>query len=58
MPIDYSKYPDDWKTRIRPDILKRAGQTETEKAKCENCGVENYKTGSRDHTRKFWSFEE
>ena len=35
MPIDYSKYPNDWKTRIRPDILKRA------KDRCEFCLVEN-----------------
>lgn len=35
MPCDYSKYPVDWKTIIRPDILKRA------KNCCENCGVEN-----------------
>ena len=33
MPIDYSKYPPDWKERIRPEILKRA------KYKCENCGA-------------------
>ena len=37
MPIDYSKYPEDWLTRIRPDILKRADN------KCEQCGAENYK---------------
>jgi len=36
MPVDYSKYPKDWKSKIRPDILRRA------KNKCENCGVENY----------------
>lgn len=35
MPIDYSKYPPDWKTRIRPDILRRANN------RCELCGVEN-----------------
>lgn len=35
MPIDYKKYPDNWKTVIRPDILKRAGN------KCEFCGVPN-----------------
>lgn len=38
MPIDYKKYPKDWKTRIRPDILKRAEN------KCEMCGVENGKS--------------
>lgn len=35
MPIDYRKYPEDWKTRIRPDILRRANN------RCEICGVEN-----------------
>lgn len=37
MPIDYKKYPKDWKTKIRPDILNRS------KNCCEFCGVENYK---------------
>lgn len=35
MPIDYSKYPPNWKTEIVPRILKRAGN------KCEVCGLEN-----------------
>lgn len=35
MPCDYSKYPPNWKTEIRPRILKRAGN------KCEHCRVEN-----------------
>jgi len=35
MPIDYSKYPPNWKTEIVPRILKRAGN------KCEKCGLEN-----------------
>jgi hypothetical protein len=35
MPIDYSKYPDNWKTEIVPRILKRADN------KCESCGLEN-----------------
>ncbi len=37
MPIDYSKYPPNWKTEIVPAILKRANN------KCEFCGVENGK---------------
>jgi hypothetical protein len=37
MPCDYSKYPTDWKTVIRPAILKRSGDC------CENCGVRNHK---------------
>lgn len=35
MPIDYSKYPKDWK-EIRERILKRADN------KCECCGLENH----------------
>ena len=34
--IDYKKYPPNWKTEIRPRILKRA------KNSCECCGFENY----------------
>lgn len=36
MPIDYKKYPKNWKSEIRPRILKRAEN------KCECCGLENY----------------
>lgn len=35
MPIDYSKYPDNWHSEIRPRILKRANNC------CEFCGLEN-----------------
>lgn len=37
MPVDYSKYPDNWFTEIRPAILERAGDC------CEhpNCGLKN-----------------
>lgn len=45
MPIDYSKYPDNWKTEIRPKILRRAGGREDKPevgAKCEKCGKRNY----------------
>lgn len=35
MPIDYSKYPPNWKSEIRPRIIERAGN------KCEICGVPN-----------------
>ena len=35
-PCDYSKYHPDWKTVIRPDILKRANNC------CEICKVKNY----------------
>lgn len=37
MPIDYSKYPQNWKTEIRPAVLARA------KDCCETCGVPNCK---------------
>ena len=36
MPIDYSKYPANWKTEIRPAILARANH------RCEQCLVPNY----------------
>ena len=36
MPIDYLKYPKNWKTEIVPRILKRA------KNRCEICGLKNY----------------
>jgi DNA-directed RNA polymerase subunit M/transcription elongation factor TFIIS len=35
MPINYKDYPANWKTEIRPAILKRA------KNKCEMCGAPN-----------------
>ncbi len=45
MPCDYSKYPENWFTEIRPAVLERAGH------KCEWCDAENYKahpvTGSK-----------
>lgn len=43
-PENKGRYPKDWKTRIRPDILKRANN------RCEFCGIENYsirENGSR-----------
>ena len=35
MPIDYKKYPKNWKSEIVPFILER------EKNKCKFCGLEN-----------------
>ncbi|MEM7372798.1 MAG: hypothetical protein AAF587_29525 [Bacteroidota bacterium] len=49
MPIDYKKYPANWKTEIRPMILKWANNC------CEFCGVENGALGYRDINGKFWA---
>lgn len=38
MPIDYSKYPPNWLSEIRPRIMKRAGN------KCEFCGLKHGQT--------------
>jgi hypothetical protein len=38
MPIDYERYPPDWKTMIVPAILKRASNC------CEDCGLPNRTT--------------
>lgn len=38
MPIDYKKYPPNWRKEIVPRILKRANN------KCEKCGLENHST--------------
>ena len=45
MPIDYKKYPPNWKTEIRPRILERANH------KCEVCGLPNYCFVNK-HTRE------
>jgi len=50
MPIDYKKYPTDWKER-RERILKRA------KNKCEFCGTLNGDFGYRDKDGKFYSYK-
>lgn len=42
MPCDYSKYPPNWKTEIRPRILERADN------KCEWCGAPNGEWVVRD----------
>ena len=41
MPIDYKRYPPNWKTEIVPRIKER------EKHKCKKCGVKNYDVGYR-----------
>jgi len=40
MPIDYSKYPKNWKSEIVPRILERANH------KCEFCSIENKATAT------------
>lgn len=47
MPCDYSKYPPNFRTEIRPRILARAGN------KCERCGVPNYAEGYREKDGTF-----
>lgn len=36
MPVDYKRYPPNWKSEIRPRILARANN------RCEKCGVANH----------------
>ena len=38
MPCDYSKYPPNWRTEIRPAVLKRARNC------CQRCGLPNHST--------------
>jgi 5-methylcytosine-specific restriction endonuclease McrA len=64
MPIDYKKYPPNWKSEMRPRILKRAGN------RCEFCGAENHQphplTGSKvvltiahlDHDPQNWDVKD
>ena len=46
MPIDYKRYPSNWKD-LRKQVLERA------KNRCEHCGVKNYKIGYRDKQGNF-----
>lgn len=58
MPIDYKRYPKDWKTAIVPRIIERANDC------CEKCGVENraeltslgmwIRDGARYKYKRFW----
>ena len=41
MPIDYRKYPANWKSEIRPAILERDGNC------CKFCGIEDQLMGYR-----------
>lgn len=51
MPCDYSLYPPNWRTEIRPAILARAGN------RCEVCGAKNGDCGYRDSEGKWYSSE-
>lgn len=48
MPVDYSKYPLDWFSRIRPMILQRARHC------CEECRVPNYSIITRNDRQLIW----
>ncbi len=58
MPIDYARYPANWKSEIVPRILDRANQC------CEFCGIENgakatsiplrVQENGRYKIRRFW----
>jgi hypothetical protein len=48
MPIDYKKYPTNWRSEIRPDILKR------DEYCCKFCRVPNHSVGCRDSEGKFF----
>jgi len=47
MPIDYKNYPENWKSEIRPAILKRDNNC------CKFCGIENGAVGWRDYEGNF-----
>lgn len=52
MPIkNWSKYPQNWKSEIRPRILERDGNC------CKVCGVANYDIGYRDEKEKWHKIE-
>lgn len=46
MPIDYKRYPSNWRSEIRPAILARANNC------CEICGVENKRVIWRNPSNK------
>ncbi len=53
-PCHYHDYPRNWRSEIRPRILRRAGEVRDHQgrilreARCEQCGVENHSVGVRD----------
>ncbi|KUJ56440.1 hypothetical protein [Chryseobacterium aquaticum] len=51
MPCDYSKYPPNWKTEIRPRILERANNC------CEQCKVSNYELIERGKFNNVFAYQ-
>ncbi len=49
MPCDFSKYPPNWKSHIRPKVLERAGN------RCEFCGIKNAAQGYRGESGTFYN---
>lgn len=49
MPCNYKLYPKNWKSEIRPSILKRANNC------CEFCGVKNHDLGFRGIDGNFYN---
>lgn len=65
MPVNYKRdYPENWKTEIRPAIMKRAGEIRNDagkiiqEARCEKCGVVNHSVGYRDPAGAFITWDE
>jgi hypothetical protein len=52
MPIDYSKYPPDWLSEIRPRILAR------ENYRCQKCGIRNGLLGWRVPSGPFYTVDD
>ena len=48
MPIDYRKYPSNWKTEIRPSILEMANNC------CQFCGAKNYSVYLIENDKKIF----
>ena len=50
MPIDYRKYPHNWRTEIRPRILARDGH------RCKFCGIADHLVGWRVASGNFYTW--
>lgn len=63
MGCNYREYPPNWKTEIRPAIMKRAGEVRddagkiTQEARCEECGVLNHEEGWRGSDGLWYSWK-